>query len=142
MTLMSSFTQHTSWSQAEATYLRSCSICRSSSSNSLISLRPATITTTSDQLMYSKQSRKYMIECVVIPNSANLLLFHLLMYSNPPPKSCLLQVVIAVIVTDNKVCFGDEKQKSSDITVPCLYGVSRNKVCRHVTHFVRTGHKY
>ena len=32
----------------------------------------------------------YMIECVVIPNSAVLLLFHLLMYSKPPPKSRLL----------------------------------------------------
>ena len=36
------------------------------------------------------------IECVnffVIPNSAVLLLFHLLMYSKPPPKSCLLSKI-------------------------------------------------
>ena len=44
------------------------------------------------------------IECVVIPNSAVLLLFHLLMYSKPPPKSCLLSKIcltlfIVVIAT-------------------------------------------
>ena len=36
---------------------------------------------------------KYTIECVVIPNSVVLLLFHLLMYSKPPPKSRLLSKI-------------------------------------------------
>ena len=36
---------------------------------------------------------KYMIECGVIPNSAVLLLFHLLVYSKPPPKSHLLSKI-------------------------------------------------
>ena len=48
------------------------------------------------------------IECVVIPNSAVLLLFHLLMYSKPSPKSCLLPLITQIKRNDmvNKTCVG------------------------------------
>ena len=38
----------------------------------------------------NSRSRKHTIECVVIPNSAVLLLFHLLMYSDAPSQVALI----------------------------------------------------